>query len=76
MNSYTTHNGRRNNQRGGLVKIIVLGVIALLVLSYYHVDLRSLVQSETWQSNWTYIKEIAVQVWNDYLMPLIQKFKN
>lgn len=65
----------RSNQ-GGLVKIIVLGIIALLVLSYYQVDLRSLVQSETWQSNWAYIKEITVQVWNDYIVPLIQKFKN
>ena len=51
----------------GLVKTIILVVIALLILSYFGFNLRTIVASETFQDNWSFVKNLIVDVWNDYL---------
>ncbi|MDE2038072.1 MAG: hypothetical protein KGI69_02505 [Patescibacteria group bacterium] len=51
----------------GLVKLVVMIVIALLVLSYFGINLRRLVDSPTNQDNVAYIASSTAGVWNGYL---------
>jgi hypothetical protein len=55
------------NSNRGLVKMIVLIVIALLILAYFGLNLRSIVNSPTFQDNWALIRDAVVNVWNTYL---------
>jgi hypothetical protein len=51
----------------GIVKTIILLVIALLILSYYGFDLRRTVESPTTQSNFGYVTTFVLNVWHNYL---------
>ena len=57
---YHTHNR-------GIVKLIILIVVSLLVLSYFGISLRTLVNSPTTQDNISYTSNGAVTVWDTYL---------
>jgi hypothetical protein len=56
-----------NNGNRGIVRTIIIIVIALLVLSYYGFNLRTTVESPTTQSNFSYVWNATVSVWNTYL---------
>ena len=47
--------------------MIVVIVIALLILSYLGLNLRSLVNSPTTQSNFSFASNTIAGVWNNYL---------
>ena len=51
----------------GIVKLIILIVVALLVLSYFGISLRALVNSPTTQDNISYTASSTVTVWDTYL---------
>ena len=51
----------------GLIKIILMVVIALLVISYFGINLRALVNSPTTQDNVSYVSSTTVNIWNNYL---------
>jgi hypothetical protein len=51
----------------GLIKMILIIVIAILVLSYFGVNLRALVSSPTTQDNISYVASGTVTVWDNYL---------
>lgn len=51
----------------GLIKMILIIVIALLVISYFGINLRALVNSPTTQDNVTYVASSTVNIWNGYL---------
>jgi hypothetical protein len=51
----------------GLVRTILIILIAVLVLAYFGIDLRAIVSSPTGQSNLTFIKDILVYVWQNFL---------
>ncbi len=51
----------------GLIKMIVIIIIALLVLSYFGINLRSLINAPTTQDNFTYVATSTTSVWNQYL---------
>lgn len=51
----------------GLIKMIVVIVIALLILSYFGFNLRTLVDSPTTQENFNYAISFIVDIWNNYL---------
>lgn len=51
----------------GLVRTVIVIVIALLVLSYYGFNLRNLAESPTTQDNFGYVTTFVLHVWNDYL---------
>jgi hypothetical protein len=55
----------KNNQ--GLIKLLILLLIALIVLGYYGISVRQAVQNPTTQDNISYIWNGIVAVWNDYL---------
>jgi hypothetical protein len=55
------------NTNQGLVKAIVIFLIVLLILAYFGLNLRGIVESPTFQDNWNYIKGGVVSLWNSYL---------
>ncbi|MFA6458943.1 MAG: hypothetical protein WCV79_00915 [Candidatus Paceibacterota bacterium] len=58
---------KKNNGERGLVKMIVLIVIALIILGYFGFNLREIVSSPTVHDNLIYFKEVVINVWNSYL---------
>lgn len=47
--------------------ILFLGVILILVLSYYKISVKSVVESPTAQENISYVGGGTRNLWNDYL---------
>ena len=60
----------QKNTQQGIIKFILLLVIFVLIISYFKIDLRSVVESPQVQQNITYVKELATQAWNIVLKPL------
>ncbi len=56
----------------GIIRTIILVVIALLILSYFGFNLRSIANSDTSKSNFGYVKEVVLNIWNKYLKRPIQ----
>lgn len=55
------------NQQGGLIKAILIVIIVLLILAYFGLNLRSIVNSPTFQDNWNFLWNGIVHIWNAYL---------
>lgn len=55
----------------GLVKTIVIFVLALIIISYLGLNIKSIVASQTFQDNWTFIKDLAINIWSNYLKGII-----
>ena len=51
----------------GFVRTIIIIVIALLVLSYFGLNIRTIVNSPAGHDNFTYTQEVIYNVWNNYL---------
>ncbi|MGC9605683.1 MAG: hypothetical protein ABSF56_02945 [Minisyncoccia bacterium] len=51
----------------GLIKMILIVVIALLILSYFNINLRQLVNAPTTQDNVSYVASSTVTIWDSYL---------
>jgi ABC-type phosphate/phosphonate transport system permease subunit len=51
----------------GLVKMVILIVIALILLAYLGLNLREITSSPTFIDNWEFIKNLCSNVWNNYL---------
>ena len=54
----------------GLIKFIVIVIIAILVLSYLGFDIRSFIESEGTQSNLKYVWNGVSDVWKSFIMPI------
>jgi len=52
---------------GGLIKTILLIIIALLILSYFGISLRQVATSPAGQDNFSYVGSQIAYVWNTYL---------
>jgi hypothetical protein len=64
------------NDNRGLIKWLVIILIAVIVLSYFGFDLRAIVGSETTQGNLDYLWGLGVIVWDEYLSQPILYFWN
>lgn len=51
----------------GLIKMIVIIVVALLIISYFGINIRALVSAPTTQDNFSYVATTSVSIWNNYL---------
>ncbi len=58
---------KRNTNRGGLIRLIIYIVIILLIISYFGLNIRTIVNSPAGQENFTYVQGIMITVWNGYL---------
>ncbi len=50
-----------------MIKIILIIIVAVVVLGYFNIDLRSVWNSETVQNNLGFIWNGTKTIWNDYL---------
>ena len=56
-----------NNKKGiSIVGILILGFILILILSYFKISVRSVVESPEAQDNITYVGGGTRNLWNDY----------
>jgi hypothetical protein len=55
------------NKQGGLIKLIILIVIAIAVLSYFGIDIKNFFTSEQAQKNFGYIWNFLKDIWSTYL---------
>lgn len=51
----------------GLIKMVLLIVIALVVLGYFGYNLRDIIDSPTVKENLSYVWGLAVKLWNNFL---------
>lgn len=55
-----------NGQRG-LIRTIVVVIIAILIVGYFGIDLKKVIESEQNKENFSYIRTVTTHVWNKYL---------
>ncbi len=51
----------------GFIRTIIIIVVALLILSYFGFNIRTIVNSPTGKDNFTYTQEIMISTWNNIL---------
>lgn len=56
-------------KKGGIsiLGILLIGVLLVFVLSYFNISIQSLTESPAVQKNMEYIRDVAKNVWDDYL---------
>lgn len=55
------------NKKGGLIKMIIVIIIAIAILSYFGVDIKNFFTSPQAQANFGYVWNFIKEVWNTYL---------
>ena len=55
------------NKQQGLIRTVILIIVALLVISYMGISVRDVVESPAGQSNFGYVKEVSIAIWDRYL---------
>lgn len=58
-------------QSRGFIHIILAVIVIVLILTYFKFDLRGVVESDTGQSNFGYLSELAGNMW-DWLVDLLK----
>jgi len=51
----------------GLMKTIIIIIIAVIILGYFGFDLRTIIESESVQQNLIYAWSFVVNIWENYL---------
>ncbi len=51
----------------GLVKMLVLILVLLVIFAYLGLNIRSIIASETFRDNWSFLRDLSVNIWSDYL---------
>ncbi len=54
-------------KQGGLIKMIILFIIAIAVLSWYGVDIKNFFSSDLTRRNFGYVWNLIRDIWIDYL---------
>lgn len=55
------------NNQGGFIKIIILIVVIILILGYFDISVRSIVEKESVRNNFAYVWNFVKGVWSKYL---------
>ncbi len=63
------------NQKG-FIKWIIIFIIFIMIMSYFGIDLRAIVESPASQGNLGYIWSLSSTVWNNYLKSPVLYFWN
>jgi len=71
-------NFRKNiaSKQGGFLKMLIIFIVVIIVLSALNIDIKSIVESEQAQSNFSYVWNFAKLIWNDYLSDPVTYFWN
>jgi hypothetical protein len=54
-------------QNKGFVKLVILILVGILILSYFGIDLRGLVNSDATRENVSYVWSFIQGLWYDYV---------
>jgi hypothetical protein len=54
------------------MKTVIIFIVLLIIFAYLGLNIRSIIASETFQDNWAYIKDLALNIWNNYLSGAIR----
>lgn len=57
----------------GFIKIVLLVIVAILILSYFGVDIRGFLDSPKVKENFFYAWNFLVDIWNDYIVNALKK---
>ena len=60
-------NFNKNKKGISIIGILLLGFVLILVLSYFKISVKSVVESPTGQENINYVGGGSRSVWDDYL---------
>ena len=50
--------------RGGFIKILLIIVVVAIILGYYRVDIRNIIESDLVQRNLQYLWGLTVDAWD------------
>ncbi len=56
-----------NQNNRGFIKYIIIIIIAILILSYFGFNIKSIAESDTSKSNFSYVWGWISYVWNTFL---------
>lgn len=60
-----------------MIKLIIIGVLIIVVISFLGYDLQKFVESPMTQKNFSYVSQAFIYVWKEYLsVPAIYLWKN
>ena len=68
----------KNNKKGGIsiLGILLLAVALIIVLSYFHISIQTVVQSPDAQNNFNYVGSTSRNLWTDYLAKPVSNILN
>ncbi len=69
-------NAQKNKGVISILGIVLLGIILILVLSYFHISLKAVVESPDTQNNINYVGGSGRSLWNDYLAKPVSEVLN
>lgn len=58
---------KNNNQKGGLLRTILIIIGIILLLSFFGINIQSVVESDATQENVGYVTGEATTIWEQYL---------
>ena len=58
---------KRTSQNQGFIRTIIIIIVALLVLSYFGLNIRTIVNSPAGKDNFSFTQELMISTWNNYL---------
>lgn len=58
---------KKSSGNQGFIKAIVMIVIALLILSYFGLNIRAIVNSPAGKENFSFTQELMIKTWDHYL---------
>lgn len=61
----------RQKYNAGLLRTILLVIIALIILGYFGLNVREIVSSPAVQANLAYFKEIVFWIWENLLKGIV-----
>lgn len=64
------------NPQSGLVRTVIIVIVAILILSYFGINLRSIVESPVAKENFSYVMTGITFVWQNYLSKPLTYFWN
>ena len=65
------------NKNKGFIRLIILIIIGIIVLSYFNINVKSIVESPVAQENIGYVWGLVTFVWAEYLAtPLLYFWNN
>ncbi|MCE9628744.1 MAG: hypothetical protein K8Q91_01985 [Candidatus Vogelbacteria bacterium] len=63
----TQKNSPEQGPNDGFIKIILAVVVLVVILSLLKIDIRSLLESEAFKTNFAYVGDLAKQGWDWFL---------